>query len=80
MERKFNVDYAFKLGSVNLVFFNHSYKYITILRGFNEFNSCKWVNFYMKYCEIGQLLRKNLYYNIDYKLRILKTIEAKNLY
>ena len=80
MERKVKYDYAFKLECVNLVLEKHySYEYVAIQRGLNESNIRKWVGFYMKYGKIGLLPRKNQSYSIDFKIRVLKTIETKNL-
>lgn len=80
MERKVKYDYAFKLECVNLVLEkHHSFEYVAIQRGLNESNIRKWVSFYRRYGKIGLLPRKNQSYSIDFKIRVLKTIETKNL-
>lgn len=80
MERKVKYDYAFKLECVNLVLEKHqSCAYVAIQRGLNESNIRKWVSFYRRYGKIGLLPRKNQSYSIDFKTRVLRSIETKNL-
>ena len=80
MERKVKYDYAFKLECVNLVLEkHHSCEYVAIQKGLNESNIRKWIGFYRKYGKTGLLPRKNQTYSIDFKIRVLKTIETKKL-
>ena len=80
MERKVKYDYTFKLECVELVLKKHySCKYVSKLRGPNESNVRKWVSFYKSQGGIGLLPRKNKSYPIDFKLKVLKTIDKEYL-
>lgn len=79
MERKVKYDYAFKLECVELVLkYHYSNAYVSKLKGPNESNIRKWVNFYKIQGETGLLPRKNQCYSVDFKLNVLKTIEKKS--
>jgi len=76
MERKVKYDYAFKLECVKLVLEKHySCNAISKQKGLNESNIRKWVGFYKKYGKQGLLPRKNQSYSVDFKLKVLKSIE-----
>ncbi|MDO8341103.1 MAG: transposase [Candidatus Woesebacteria bacterium] len=80
MERKVKYDYAFKLECVELVLKKHySDRYVSRLKGVSRSNICKWLSFYKVYGEIGLLPRKNQSYSIDFKLKVLKTLEKESL-
>ncbi|HLV50517.1 MAG TPA: transposase [Flavobacterium sp.] len=80
MERKVKYDYAFKLECVEMVLKKHySNKYVSKLKGIDESNIRKWVNFYQRYGKSGLLPRKNQRYTTAFKLKILKAIDKENL-
>lgn len=80
MERKVKYDYAFKLECVELVLKKHySNAYVSNLKGPDESDIRKWVQFYKSYGKIGLLPRKNQSYSIDFKLKVLKSIKSKSL-
>lgn len=80
MERKVKYDYAFKLECVELVLKKHYSKgAVSKLKGLDLSNIRKWVSFYQRYGKSGLLPRKNKKYSIDFKLRVLKTIEKEFL-
>ena len=80
MERKVKYDYALKLECVELVLKKHySNSYVSKLKGLDESNIRKWVNFYKTYGRIGLLPRKNQSYTIDFKLKVVKTIIKESL-
>jgi transposase len=80
MERKVKYDYTFKLECVELVLKKHySRKAVSKLKCLDESNIRKWVSFYQRYGKSGLLPRKNKKYSIDFKLRVLKTIENEFL-
>lgn len=80
MERKVKYDYAFKLECVELVLKKHySKEAVSKLKGPDESNIRKWVSFYQRYGKASLLPRKNKKYSIDFKLRVLKTIEKEYL-
>jgi transposase len=80
MERKVKYDYAFKLECVELVLKkHHSIGYVSKLRGPNESNIRKWIDFYETYGQVGLLPRTNQSYSIDFKLLVLKTIKKESL-
>ncbi len=80
MERKVKYDYAFKLECVELVLKKHySNVYVSKLKGPNESDIRKWVEFYKTYGKIGLLPSKNQNYSIDFKLKVLKRIKTNSL-
>lgn len=80
MERKVKYDYTLKLECVELVLKKHySNGYVSKLKGLDESNIRKWVNFYKTYGRIGLLPRKNQNYTIDFKLKVVKTIIKESL-
>ena len=80
MERKVKYDYAFKLECVELVLKKHySAGYVSGLKGPNESNIRKWINFYKFYGKAGLLPRKNKSYSIDFKLKVIKAIKQESL-
>lgn len=80
MERKVKYDYAFKLECVKLVMKKgHSSEWVSKVKGPGESSVRKWVGFYKAYGDAGLLPRKNQSYNIDFKLKVLKTIGKEHL-
>jgi transposase len=80
MERKVKYDYAFKLECVKLVLEKHySCEAVSRLRGPNESNIRKWLDFYKEYGKAGLLPRKNQSYSYDFKLKTLKSIDSDYL-
>jgi transposase len=80
MERKVKYDYAFKLECVELVLKKgYSAKHVSRIKGLNESNIGKWVMFYEHYGKSGLLPRKNRYYPIGFKQKILEVIEKESL-
>jgi len=76
MERKIKYDYQFKLGCVELVVHQHySYETVSKKKGISASNIRKWVSFYREYGKSGLLARKNQVYSVDFKLKVLKSIE-----
>ena len=80
MERKVKYDYAFKEECVKLVLEkNHSYGFVSKLKGADKSNIRKWVSFYKAYGKVGLLPRKNQSYSVDFKLKVLKAIQKESL-
>lgn len=80
MERKVKYDYAFKLECVELVLKKHySKEYVSKLKGLDTSNIRKWVSFYQTHGKVGLLPRKNQSYSVEFKLKVLKTIEKESL-
>ena len=80
MERKVKYDYAFKLECVELVLKKHySDGYVSKLKQISRWSVRKWVSFYKVYGEVGLLPKKNQSYSVEFKLKVLKTIEKKSL-
>lgn len=76
MERKVKYSYTFKLKCVKLVLEQHySCCAVSKEKGPNESNIRKWVGFYKKYGKQGLLPRKNQSYSVDFKLKVLKSID-----
>lgn len=76
MERKVKYDYAFKLECVQLVLEkHHSYGFVSKQKGVEKSNIRKWVGFYKQYGEKGLIPRKNCNYSIDFKLKVLQSID-----
>ena len=80
MGRKVKYDYAFKLECVELVLKKHfSDGYVSKLKQIPRSNVRKWVGFYKTYGEVGLLPRINQSYSVDFKIKVLKTIEKESL-
>jgi transposase len=80
MERKVKYDYTFKLECVELVLKKHySSEAVSKLKGLNESNIRKWVSFYKAYGASGLLPRKNQSYSVEFKLKVLKSVEKQSL-
>ena len=80
MGRKVKYDYAFKLECVELVLKQHfTDGYVSKLKQIPRWNIRKWVSFYKAYGEIGLLPRKNQSYSVEFKLKVLKTLEKESL-
>ena len=80
MERKVKYDYAFKLECVKLVLEkHHSYGVVSKLKGAKESNIRRWVGFYKQYGKIGLIPRINRNYTVDFKLKVLKSIDEDYL-
>jgi transposase len=80
MERKVKYTLDFKMECVKLVLEKqYSCEAVSKQKGPNKSNIRMWVNFYNKYGESGLFPRKNQSYTIDFKLKVLKSIEKKLL-
>ena len=80
MERKVKYDYTFKLECVELVIKKHySKEYVSKAKGISKSNIRKWVDFYKVFGKTGLLPRINQSYSIDFKLKVLKTINKESL-
>ena len=80
MGRKVKYDYAFKLECVELVLKKHfSDGYVSKLKQIPRSNVRKWVGFYKTYGEVGLFPRINQSYSVDFKIKVLKTIEKESL-
>ena len=80
MGRKVKYDYAFKLECVELVLKKHfSDGYVSKLKQIPRSNVRKWIGFYKAYGEVGLFPRINQSYSVDFKIKVLKTIEKESL-
>jgi transposase len=80
MERKVKYDYAFKLECVKLVIEkHHSYGVVSKQKGAEKSNIRKWVGFYKLYGENGLIPRINQNYTVDFKLKVLQSIDKNFL-
>ena len=80
MERKVKYDYTFKLECVKLVLEKHfSAESVSVQKGLSESNVRKWVLLFKAHGEIGLLSRKNQIYTVDFKLKVLQTIDKEYL-
>ena len=80
MERKVKYDYAFKFECVELVTDQHySCESVSIKMGISESNIRKWVSFYREYGKVGLLPRKNQVYSVDFKIKVLRSIDKDSL-
>ena len=78
MERKVKYDYTFKLECVKLVLEKHfSAESVSVQKGLSESNVRKWVLLFKAHGEIGLLSRKNQIYTVDFKLKVLQTIDKE---
>jgi len=76
MERKVKYDYAFKLECVKLVLEKHySCNHVSNQKGVERSNLRKWIGFYRQYGGLGLLPRKNQSYSVNFKLKVVKTID-----
>ena len=76
MERKVKYDYAFKEECVKLVLEkHHSYGFVSKLKGAEKSNIRKWVGFYKQYGKNGLIPRKYCKYSVDFKLKVLQSID-----
>jgi transposase len=76
MERKVKYDYAFKEECVKLVLENHhSYGFVSTLKGAEKSNIRRWVGFYKQYGTNGLIPRVNQSYTVDFKLKVLQSID-----
>lgn len=77
MERKVKYDYTFKLECVKLVLEKyHSYGSVSKLKGVDATSVRKWIGFYKQYGENGLLAKTNQNYSIDFKLKVLKSMDT----
>lgn len=80
MVRKVKYNCNFKLLCVNEVLKNNrSIGSVAKENNFDEFNLRKWISFYRKYGKEGLLPRKSQNYNVDFKQKVLETIEKESL-
>lgn len=80
MERKVKYDYTFKIECVKLIIEkDHSCESVSKLKGVHESMIRMWLRFYTVYGKDGLLPRKNQSYSIDFKLKVLKTIDKEHL-
>ncbi|MEZ7507365.1 helix-turn-helix domain-containing protein [Flavobacterium sp. Arc2] len=80
MERKVKYDYAFKLECVKLVTNEHySCASVSNKKDTSESNIRKWVSFYREYGKVGLLPRRNRVYSIDFKQKVLLSIDRDSL-
>lgn len=78
--KKVKYDYAFKLECVQLVLENNlTAEYISKLKGLNESNLRKWINFYNEFGKNGLLSKQNRSYSIEFKMEVLKVIKQNYL-
>ena len=76
MERKVKYSYEFKLECSELVVIKHySYESVSKQKLTSESNIRKWVSFYRQFGKDGLLLRKNQVYPIDFKLKVIESID-----
>ena len=80
MERKVKYDYTFKLECVQLVLEKHySCEFVSNQKCLHESNVRRWVDFYKEYGKPGLLSRKNQRYSVDFKLKVLRSIDKNFL-
>jgi transposase len=81
MERKVKYNYEFKLRCVEEVLIKKcSANSVAEEKGFDPSDLPPWIRFYIKNGKEGLLPRQgNQSYSIDFKLKVIKTIEAKSL-
>jgi len=81
MERKVKYNYEFKLRCVNEVLRNHQ-GIISIAKenGIGKTSLKDWIKCYLEFGNEGLLpIQKNKNYSVDFKLKVLQTIESKSL-
>jgi len=80
MEKKVKYCYEFKLHCVEEVLKRHrTVGSVGKSKGCDESNIRKWIGFYKKYGDEGLLPRKKQHYDIDFKLKVLDSINKKSL-
>jgi transposase len=80
MERKVKYDYTLKLECVKLVIEKgYSSLAVSNKKSISESNIRRWVNYYREYGTIGLLPRKNQAYTIDFKQKVLQSIDRDSL-
>jgi transposase len=80
MGRKVKYDYAFKEECVKLVLEkHHSYGFVSKQKGADKSNIRKWVGFYKQYGESGLMPRMRSSYSVDFKLKVLQSIDKESL-
>jgi transposase len=80
MERKVKYDYAFKEECVKLVLEkHHSYGFVSTLKGAEKSNIRRWVGFYKQFGESGLIPRMRCSYSVDFKLKVLQSIDKERL-
>jgi transposase len=80
MERKVKYNYEFKLRCVEEVLKGgHSIIAVVMANGFDESNLRKWISFYQKFGNGGLLPRANQNYSLDFKVKVLQSIEKEFL-
>jgi transposase len=81
MERKVKYSYEFKLRCVHEVLENHrSIGSVAAENPFDESNLRRWISFYRKHGKEGLHPKGgNQIYSIDFKLKVIKTIEKESL-
>ena len=80
MERKVKYDYTFKIECIKLIIEqDYSCESVSKQKGVHESIIRKWLRFYNVYGSDGLLPRKNQYYSIDFKLKVLKAIDNEHL-
>jgi len=79
--RKVKYVYAFKIECVTLVLEKHYLKEaVSKLKGLDESNIGKWVSFYKAYGRAGLLSRKNQNYTVNFKLKVLKSMQEDHFH
>lgn len=80
MERKVKYSYEFKLLCVKEVLEQH-YSINSVAKKYNVDNKSVdlWLDLYQNYGGMGLLPRKNQTYTVDFKIKVLKSINKKSL-
>ena len=80
MERKVKYSYEFKLLCVKEVLEQH-YSINSVAKKYNVDNKSVdlWLDLYQNYGGLGLLPRKNQTYTVDFKIKVLKSINKKSL-
>ena len=80
MERKVKYPYEFKLLCVKEVLEQH-FSINSVAKKYNVDNKSVdlWIDLYQKHGGFGLLPRKNQTYNIDFKIKVLKSVKEKSL-
>ena len=80
MSRKVKYDYEFKLRCVNEVLKTHkTISFVSLKNKIEESNLRRWIGFYQKYGAKGLIPRKNQRYSIEFKLKVLQSLEKEFL-
>ena len=76
MEIKVKYDYAFKLECVKLVLEKqNSYGFVSKLKGAEKSNILRCIGFYKQHGKIGLIPRINQSYTVNFKLKVLQSID-----